>query len=120
MGRFATRLNCLSRHVSIDAPTAGRITGIKIIAYPRRKAVEDAWLTRLNAARARYRELRDERARNTGEAPALLKSNDSKFVHLRAIHRENAALRDYKCVLIQFTNLIMKGAVPGEEALTRL
>src|SRR5215471_675774 len=89
-------------------------TALSIIAHmiavteirkdPARRAAEEAWLKRLNAVRARYHELRNERARNSEEA----------------LRKENAALREYKRVLILFTNLIMHGTMPLKEPLTEL
>src|SRR5262245_42157366 len=85
----------------------GRLTGLsrivvpRIMADPTHKAVEEAWRKRLNSARTRYSELREERARNSGGAADLNKTN-GKFAYRRAIHKENAALCEYKRVLTLF------------------
>lgn len=77
---------------------------------PDRKAIEELWLNRLHDVALRL----DFARSYVKELQRDSSSADGRYLHQRALHAENSALKKYERVLRIFSDLTVYGKIPNE------
>jgi len=79
-----------------------------------REALEDLWRERTEAALKRYRIAKVECAKAISEQNGM-EPPDGSFAYRKALRVENAALAEYRHVLLIFSDLVASGKMPPAE-----
>jgi len=84
-----------------------------------RQSLEDVWRERAQVALTRYRAARTTTAELRAQhAEWLTPTPDGSFAVTRALRVENAALSEYRRVLVIFNDLVIHGKMPPDESGT--